>query len=298
MNRRRIVTISVLVACVALGWEIGGADRFGRGSFEAEETARLRLHFAEVEREMLSRDISDLTPAQQAARKEQIRQLRRYASLGAFPKNSYHPGQRTPYFRDGNGNLCAMAFLIAASGRGDIVDHIARNRNYAFVPDLVDEPGLPEWLRDHGLTVAEAARIQPSYDGNPCCVIDDPVVRHPSAGYLAASAGASTLSALSIAWNARSADKLSTKRWRGFLGAGVGGANLILGLSKLGSDGWENQSAAVWNIAIGATAGFLGVRALMARPDAASAVPARLTVAPMIPAGSRPGFGVAGRLRF
>ena len=167
MNRRRIVTISVLLAFVALGWEIGGADRFGKGSFEAEETARLRLHFAEVEREMLSRDISDLTPAQQEAREEQIRQLRRYAALGVFPKNSYHPGRRTPYFRDAGGNLCAMAFLIAASGRGDIVDHIARNRNYAFVPDLVDEPGLPEWLRDHGLTVAEAARIQPSYDGIP-----------------------------------------------------------------------------------------------------------------------------------
>jgi hypothetical protein len=106
---------------------------------------------------MLSRDISDLTPAQQVARAEQIVQLRRYASAGAFPSNTYHPGKRTPYFRDARGNLCAMAFLIAASGRGDIVDHIARNRNYAFVPDLIDEPGLAEWLGEHGLTVEEAA---------------------------------------------------------------------------------------------------------------------------------------------
>jgi hypothetical protein len=298
MNRRRVVTISVLVACVALGWEIGGADRFGKRPFEAEEAARLRLHFAEVEREMLSRDISDLTPAQQVARAEQIEQLRRYAARGAFPRNTYHPGERTPYFRDASGNLCAMAFLLAASGRGDIVDHIARHRNYAFVPDLIDEPGLAEWLRDHGLTVEEAARIQPSYDGNPCCVVEDPTVNHPSGGYLAASAGASTLSAVSIAWNARSAEKASTQRWKGFLGAGVGGVNLILGLSKLGSDGWENQTAAIWNIAIGATAAILGGRALLARPAAESRVPARLTVVPAALTGERPSLGFQARYRF
>jgi hypothetical protein len=296
--RRHLVPTLILLACVALGWEIGGADRFATSSFEAREADRLRLHFAEVEREMLSRDISSLTRAQRAARAEQIRQLRRYAAQGAFPRNTWHPGQRVPYFRDARGNLCAMAFLIAASGRGDLVDHIARTRNYAFIPDLVDVAGLAKWLEQHGLSVAEAARIQPSYDDWPCCVIDDPPVRKPSAGYVAASAGASTLSALSIAWNARSADRVAVQRWKGFLGAGVGGANLVLGLSKLGSDGWENQTAAIWNIAIGATAGFLGIRALTARPDAVSAAPARLTLTPMASAGSRPAFGVAGRLRF
>jgi len=202
------------------------------------------------------------------------------------------------YFRDAAGNLCAMAFLIAASGRGDLVDHIARTRNYAFVPDLVDVPGLAQWLEDHGLTVSEAARIQPSYDDWPCCVLDDPPVRKPSTGYVAASAGASTLSALSIAWNARSADRVAVQRWKGFFGAGVGGANLVLGLSKLGSDGWENQTAAIWNIAIGATAGFLGIRALVAKPTAESRIPSRLTVAPVASAGSGPGIGVTGRFRF
>jgi hypothetical protein len=298
MRRNHLVPTLILLACVALGWEIGGADRFGTSSLEAGEAERLRLHFAEVEREMLSRDISGLTPAQRAGRAEQIRQLRRYAAQGAFPRNTWHPGQRVPYFRDAGGNLCAMAFLIAASGRGDLVDQIARTRNYAFIPDLMDVPGLAQWLEEHGLSVAEAARIQPSYDGWPCCVIGDPPVRKPSAGYVAASAGASTLSALSIAWNARSADRVAVQRWKGFLGAGVGGANLVLGLSKLGSDGWENQTAAIWNIAIGATAGFLGVRALVAKPPAQYRVPARLTVAPVASAGSGPGLGVAGRFRF
>ena len=296
--RRHLGPTLILLACVALGWEIGGADRFGTSSFEAEEADRLRLHFAEVEREMLSRDISGLTAAERVARAEQIRQLRRYAARGAFPRNTWHPGQRMPYFRDARGNLCALAFLIAASGRGDLVDQIARTRNHAFVPDLVDVPGIAEWLEQHGLSVAEAARIQPTYGGDPCCGVEHPTVHAPSGEYLAASAGASTLSALSIAWNARSSDRVAAQRWKGFFGAGVGGANLVLGLSKLGSDGWENQAAAIWNIAIGATAGFLGVRALVLKPAAASRLPARLTVAPVASAGSGPGIGVAGRFRF
>src|SRR6185503_2916313 len=138
MRHRHAVATLVLLGFVALGWEIGGADRLGHDSFEARETARLRLHFAEVEREMLSRDISDLSPAQRIGRADQIRRLREYAAAGSFPRNSFHPGERVPYFRDADGTLCAMAYLIAASGRGDLVDHISRTRNYAYIPELAD----------------------------------------------------------------------------------------------------------------------------------------------------------------
>lgn len=297
MIRRHVVTISVLLACVALGWEIGGADRFGKRSFEAEEAARLRLHFAEVEREMLSRDISDLTPAQRAARAEQIRQLRHYSGQGAFPRNTYHPGRRTPYFRDANGNLCAMAFLIAASGRGDIVDHIARTRNYAFVPDLVDVPGLVEWLVEHGLTVAEAARIQPSYDGFPCCldVTPDP---KPSTGYLVASAGVTGLAGLSIAMNAGLADQGSNGRMMGALGVGIGGVTMAMGAFKIGEEGWKNQTLGAWNLAVGATAAILGGRALIKRRENAASAAARLRIVPTALAESRPAIGFQGHFSF
>src|SRR5688572_17591334 len=234
--RRHLVPTLILLACVALGWEIGGADRFGTSSFEAGEADRLRLHFAEVEREMSSRDISGLTAAQRAARAEQIRQLRRYAERGAFPRNTWHPGQRVPYFRDAGGNLCAMAFLIAASGRGDLVDHIARTRNYAFIPDLVDVPGLAQWLEEHGLSVAEAARIQPTYGGEPS------YRGEPSAGYLAATTAASGVSVVSVVWNARSMDRLAGHRTRGAVGLVSGGINLALGLAKIGSDGGPDRA--------------------------------------------------------
>ena len=298
MTRQRLLACTVLLGCVVLGWQVGGADRFGKSSSEAREAVRLRLHFAEVEREMLARDISDLTPAQRAARAEQIRLLRRYSEAGAFPKNTYHPGQRTPYFRDANGNLCAMAFLIAASGRGDIVDHIARNRNYAFVPDLVDEPGLGEWLDAHGLTVAEAARIQPSYDGNPCCVLDDPPpARQPSRAYLMASFGTSTLAGLSVALNARSLDQMANRSAKGLFGIGAGTLSMAMGIAKVGDNGSENHAVGIWNLAVGATAAFLGGRSLLSRPKN-QVNASRLRVMPVALGGSRPGIGFEGRLRF
>ncbi|HSE52195.1 MAG TPA: hypothetical protein VLB00_08385 [Gemmatimonadales bacterium] len=290
MRRRHLVPTLILLGCVALGWEIGGADRFGTRSFEAQEADRLRLHFAEVEREMLSRDISDLTPAQQVARAEQIVQLRRYSSAGAFPSNTYHPGKRTPYFRDARGNLCAMAFLIAASGRGDIVDHIARNRNYAFVPDLIDEPGLAEWLGEHGLTVEEAARIQPTYGGEPS------YQGEPSAGYLAATTAASGVSVVSVVWNARSMDRLAGHRTRGAVGLVSGGINLALGLAKIGSDGGPDRAFGVWNLAVGTVAAIYGARAITAPPRRTMSV-SRLRIAPVASVGKRPALGFAARFR-
>src|SRR5262245_11721912 len=187
MTRRRILPPILFLLCITLGWQIGGAVRLDSGSPDAAEATRLRAHFAQVERELLARDVSVLTPKQREARAELILRLREYAAAGNFPRNEFHPRERVPYFRDAHGNLCAMAFLIAVSGRGDIVDHIARTRNYAYVVDLADEPGLAGWLEDNGITLQEAARIQPSYDGYPCCGDFEP---KPSSGYMAATFGA------------------------------------------------------------------------------------------------------------
>lgn len=289
MRRRHLVPALILLGCAALGWEIGGADRFGTSSFEAQEADRLRLHFAEVEREMASRDISGLTAAQRVARAEQVRQLRRYAAAGAFPRNTWHPGQRVPYFRDARGNLCAMAFLIAASGRGDLVDHIARTRNYAFVPDLVDVPGLAQWLEEHGLTVAEAARIQPTY-GEPS------YQGELSAGYLAATTAASGVSVVSVIWNARSMDRLAGHRTRGVVGLVSGGINLGLGLAKIGSDGGPDRAFGVWNLAVGTIAAIYGARAMTAQPKRTMNV-SRLRIVPVASVGTRPALGFAARFR-
>ena len=290
MSTRWSVLAVGLLACTLLGWQVLGADRIGRRSFEAREAARLRRHFAVVERELLGRDVSGLSPAQRAARAEQVRLLRRYAAEGRFPRNEYLPSQ-VPFFRDIRGNLCAMAFLIAASGRGDIVDHVARTRNNAYVPALADEPGLAAWLDRHGLTLAEAARIQPAYG-------DSPTYDNPNTGYVAATIGVGGLSALSMVWNARSMDRLAGHRTRALVGLGAGAVNLALGLAYVGRESNSKQALGVVNLAVGAGAMILGARALSAKRHAQIAGSARLRLTPVVTGGTTLRFGFAGHLRF
>lgn len=132
----------------------------------ASETARVRTHLATVESELRRRDVSALTPAQRRARSRNLDVLHEYWVRGVFPVNTDFPGQRVPYFVDRYGTRCAMAYLIEQSGRGDLVARIATTHNNAYVRDLKDDADLAAWLRDNGLTAAEAARIQPTY-GSP-----------------------------------------------------------------------------------------------------------------------------------
>lgn len=254
----------------------------------ASETIRLRQHFAVVQRELLARDASALSPEQRVARAEQIRLLRRYAAEGNFPHNESLPG-KVPFFRDGEGNLCAMAYLLAASGRGDIVDKVARTRNNAYIPDLVDEPGLAAWLDRHGLSLAEAARIQPSYGGQQ--------VAHPTVGVGVAAGAAGTLSIASIIWNARSMDRLAGHRTRTLVGLGAAAVNLGLGLAYVGDHG-ARVTFGIINLAVGAPAAILGIRALGAKSKADPGAAPRLAVAPSLTTGARPRFGFSASFRF
>ena len=66
-----------------------------------------------------------------------------------------------------------MAYLIHRSGRSDIVDRVEATRNNAYIAELADDPALIAWLDSSGLTVAEAARIQPAYPGDDYRIITD-----------------------------------------------------------------------------------------------------------------------------
>jgi len=132
----------------------------------ASETARVRTHLATVESELRRTDVSALTPVQRRARARNLDVLHEYWVREVFPVNTDFPGQRVPYFVDRYGTRCAMAYLIEQSGWGDLVARIASTHNNAYVRDLKDDAELAAWLRDNGLTAAEAARIQPTY-GSP-----------------------------------------------------------------------------------------------------------------------------------
>jgi hypothetical protein len=136
------------------------------------EVERLKAHFDSVDTELKSRDVSVLEPSQRARRAKLTSWLRDYRNGGQFPVNDKFDSP-VPFFRDSRGTLCAMAYLIDRSGRKDIVDKVEATRNTAYIAELADDPALIAWLDSSGLSVAEAARIQPAYDGFP----DDPPVR-------------------------------------------------------------------------------------------------------------------------
>jgi hypothetical protein len=62
-------------------------------------------------------------------------------------------------FRDDDGRLCAVANLIHADGRDDLVDDVAAHDNDLQIADVHDGP-LYDWVLDSGLTQEELARIQ------------------------------------------------------------------------------------------------------------------------------------------
>jgi hypothetical protein len=127
------------------------------------EVARLRAHFDSVDAELRHAKALQLTPSQRTARATLIGWLQEYRDAGRFPRNDRFPELAMPFFRDGHGALCAMAYLIERSGRRDLVDRIAMTRNNAFIAELANDPALRVWLDSVGVSVTEAARIQPTY---------------------------------------------------------------------------------------------------------------------------------------
>jgi hypothetical protein len=162
----RLGTVSLLVGLGAIA--LAGArivEPSNGDNHRGAEVQRLRAHFDSVDSELRARDVSRLNSSQLTQRKQLIAWLVEYRNAGVFPVNDRFPGRMVPFFRDSKGTLCAMAYLIDRSGRGDLVDRIAQTQNNAFIPDLAGDPELEEWLKSVGLTVSEAARIQPAYDG-------------------------------------------------------------------------------------------------------------------------------------
>jgi hypothetical protein len=126
------------------------------------EVARLRAHFDTVDAELRHAEVLQFTSSQRRVRAILIGWLQEYRDAGEFPRNDRFP-YAMPFFRDGHGALCAMAYLIERSGRRDLVDRIALTRNNAFIAELANDAELRAWLDSVGLSVTEAARIQPTY---------------------------------------------------------------------------------------------------------------------------------------
>lgn len=131
---------------------------------EQREIRRIRAHFDSVLTELAARDVSTLSADQRSHRAKLAEILTAYRDRGVFPHNYDFPDRAMPYFIDRKtGTLCAVAHLLEATGRRDIVDRVARTNNNVWVAELAADTALASWLDQNGITLAEAARIQVPY---------------------------------------------------------------------------------------------------------------------------------------
>jgi hypothetical protein len=157
-------SFAVVGACTAALWSIASGMAHPAPVAEAREIVRIRAHFDSVLSELAARDLDRLTAAQRDRRRALTAELRTYRDRGVFPHNYDFPGRSVPYFVDRKtGTLCAVASLLATTGRRDIVDRVASVDNNIWVAELAGDTAFTSWLDAHGLTLAEAARIQVPY---------------------------------------------------------------------------------------------------------------------------------------
>jgi hypothetical protein len=132
------------------------------GAVDADRS-RIRGHLATVERELRARDVKHLSEELQRARSANLDLLHDYWVGGVFPHGDELVGQRVPFFIDAADRACAVGHLVLES-EPQTAREIAEAMNNALVHDMAS-PALLAWVQRSGLTLEEAALIQPSYCG-------------------------------------------------------------------------------------------------------------------------------------
>ena len=283
-----------LFATVALAALAAMSSARAPFDFRATETARIRAHLDSAERELRAKDVSSLTPAQRAARLRNLDRLHEYWVRGVFPQNTDFPGERVPYFIDRYGTRCAMAYLIEQAGSGDFVARVAATTNNARVPELKRDPQLVEWLEANGLTLGEAARIQPSYCfEQPCysfgCNCPDNPTGAASAGYKTATGVSIGADVLTVALN--SLHSGLARPLAGALGIAAGAAGIVVGAPNFDESG-SRRTLGYVNAGVGAASAALGLYRIAHKPRTLSS----LSLAPWL--DGRGGTGLTAQLRF
>jgi hypothetical protein len=131
---------------------------------------RVREHLRRTERALRVADTSHLDEERHRRRMAALDALRAYRQQGAVPTNRSVP-ERAPQFVGADGVPCAVAAMLRADGRTELVERVAATDNAVRLEDVEDGP-LVEWLDETGLTRAEAARIQPTYPSEVQFVTD------------------------------------------------------------------------------------------------------------------------------
>ena len=150
-----------------------------------------------------------------------------------------------------------MAYLIERSGERGLAARIAASRNLARVRNLAGDAELLAWLGRNGLTLAEAARIQPEYG--------EAEKTEETVSIAVAVIGAG-IGLGGIALNRSPAETLNSRNTRGLLGIVFGLIGAGLGVPSVGADDGVVRAIGVVDIGVGLVSAGLGVRQLNARP--------------------------------
>ncbi|MBM3985797.1 MAG: hypothetical protein FJ296_08950, partial [Planctomycetes bacterium] len=159
MLHRWVVLGAVLCAPLA-AQEVVPADAQPRVTVET-----LQAHYRAALDELRAADVAHLDADRRSRRLTALEALQAYLERADFGR-SQEP-DRVHLFRDDEGRRCAVAEVMHVTGADALVERIAAERNRAFVLELVDVPGVAEWLDAVGLTAAEAARVQAGCCGPP-----------------------------------------------------------------------------------------------------------------------------------
>jgi hypothetical protein len=97
-----------------------------------------------------------------AMRYLQLRRLAAYRDRGQFPLNEGQADHAVPIFVDRHDTACAVGQLMRWSGWLNDVAAIHRDNNLVYVPDA-SKTSVAAWALTSGITVEEAALVQPGY---------------------------------------------------------------------------------------------------------------------------------------
>ena len=289
------VVISVRAPLAYAGAVTGSVER---ATVTARETARLYAHFDSVDAELRAATPRNLRASQRAARAQLMLWLREYRNAALFPENNRFAAP-TPFFVDHRGIRCAMGELLYRSGRDDIVRDVQRARNNAYIAQLVDDPRLVAWLDSVGMTAAEAARVQPSYDGSDGNIIDDVVVSPSPKRYRVLAGTLSAASVATIVLNTADHRPTGLTKWAGLA---VGTAAVVTGVAERSNSRNDTKTYASASVFLGAASFAVAAYRVFAPASKAmvSSAGRRFDVAPTVlqTADGRSRAGLALRARF
>ncbi len=140
-----------------------------------------QLHLRLVEKMLRQRPTTHLTPQQRTNRRNALDAFQLYWQRKQFPKNLHH-STFTPAFVDDYQTVCAVGYLVEASGAEELKDLVVAKSNYTLVEDM-KIPDLEKWAQENGFTLEELKWIQPTY-----------VPEHDFLGYSFANCGQSDAS--------------------------------------------------------------------------------------------------------